>query len=57
MIYDETLDSQQAGQIRGDTIFTEVVSAMPEGSTLTCFMDCFYSGSSILDLHYMFKVD
>lgn len=41
--YDETLipvDFQQTGQIRDDTIFTELVSAMPEGSTLTCLMDC-----------------
>ena len=56
---DETLipvDYQSAGQIRDDTIFSELVGRMPEGSTLTCLMDCCHSGS-VLDLPYTFKAD
>jgi hypothetical protein len=57
--YDETLipvDYQSAGQIRDDAIFAELVGRMPEGSTLTCLMDCCHSGS-VLDLPYTFKAD
>jgi hypothetical protein len=57
--YDETLipvDYQSAGQIRDDTVFSELVGRMPEGSTLTCLMDCCHSGS-VLDLPYTFKTD
>ncbi|KAI2509756.1 Caspase domain [Fragilaria crotonensis] len=57
--YDETLipvDYQSAGQMRDDTIFSELVGRMPQGSTLTCLMDCCHSGS-VLDLPYTFKAD
>jgi hypothetical protein len=57
--YDETLipvDYQSAGQIRDDAVFAELVVRMPEGSTLTCLMDCCHSGS-VLDLPYTFKAD
>lgn len=57
--YDETLipvDYQTSGQIRDDTVFSELVGRMPEGATLTCLMDCCHSGS-ILDLPYTFKMD
>lgn len=57
--YDETLipvDYQSAGQIRDDTVFAELVGRMPEGSTLTCLMDCCHSGS-VMDLPYTFKAD
>ena len=46
--YDETLipvDYQSAGQIRDDVVYSELVGRMPEGSTLTCLMDCCHSGS------------
>jgi hypothetical protein len=43
-----------AGQIHDDTIYAELVGCMPEGSTLTCLLDCCHSGS-VLDLPYMFK--
>lgn len=57
--YDETLipvDYQSAGQIRDDTVFSELVGRMPAGSTLTCLMDCCHSGS-VLDLPFTFKAD
>ena len=57
--YDETLipvDYQKAGQIRDDEVYSELVGRMPEGSTLTCLMDCCHSGS-VLDLPYTFKAD
>ena len=57
--YDETLipvDYQSSGQITDDIVYSELVGRMPEGSTLTCLMDCCHSGS-ILDLPYMFKAD
>lgn len=57
--YDETLipvDYQSAGQIRDDTVYSELVGRMPAGSTLTCLMDCCHSGS-VLDLPYTFKAD
>lgn len=57
--YDETLipvDYQSAGQIRDDLVFSELVGRMPEGSTLTCLMDCCHSGS-VLDLPYTFMAD
>lgn len=57
--YDETLipvDYKSAGQIRDDAVFSELVSRMPKGSTMTCLMDCCHSGS-ILDLPYIFKAD
>jgi hypothetical protein len=57
--YDETLipvDYQSAGQIRDDLVYSELVGRMPEGSTLTCLMDCCHSGS-VLDLPYTFKAD
>ena len=57
--YDETLipvDYQKAGQIRDDVVYSELVGRMPEGSTLTCLMDCCHSGT-VLDLPYTFKAD
>ena len=57
--YDETLipvDYQSKGQIRDDLVFSELVGCMPQGSTLTCLMDCCHSGS-VLDLPYVFKAD
>jgi hypothetical protein len=57
--YDETLipvDYQSAGQIKDDVVYTELVGRMPEGSTLTCLLDCCHSGS-VLDLPYAFKAD
>ena len=57
--YDETLipvDYQSAGQIRDDTVFSELVGRMPAGSTLTCLMDCCHSGS-VLDLPFTFIAD
>lgn len=57
--YDETLipvDYQSSGQIRDDVVYSELVGRMPEGSTLTCLMDCCHSGS-VLDLPYTFKAD
>jgi hypothetical protein len=54
---DETLvpvDYQNAGQIRDDVIFKEVVSMLPKGAQLTVVMDCCHSGS-ILDLPYNFE--
>lgn len=57
--YDETLipvDYQNAGQMRDDIVFAELIGRMPVGSTLTCLMDCCHSGS-VLDLPYMFQAD
>lgn len=57
--YDETLipvDYKTSGQIRDDVVFSELVGRMPEGSVLTCLMDCCHSGS-VLDLPYTFKAD
>uniref|UniRef100_A0A7S3P5R9 Peptidase C14 caspase domain-containing protein n=1 Tax=Amphora coffeiformis TaxID=265554 RepID=A0A7S3P5R9_9STRA len=57
--YDETLipvDYQSAGQIRDDLLYSDLVGRMPEGSTLTCLMDCCHSGS-VLDLPYTFQAD
>lgn len=57
--FDETLipvDYTTAGQIRDDVVYAELVGRMPEGSTLTCLMDCCHSGS-VLDLPYTFKAD
>lgn len=57
--YDETLvplDYAEAGQIRDDSLFTTLVSPMPEGVALTCIMDCCHSGT-VLDLPYKFIAD
>jgi hypothetical protein len=57
--YDETLipvDYMSAGQIKDDVVYTELVGRMPEGSYLTCLLDCCHSGS-VLDLPYTFKAD
>jgi len=57
--YDETLipvDYQSAGQIRDDIIYADLVGRMPEGSVLTCLMDCCHSGT-VLDLPYTFIAD
>ena len=43
------MDYEKAGQIHDDQVFSELVGRMPEGSTLTCLMDCCHSGS-VLDL-------
>ena len=54
---DETLvpvDYQQAGQIRDDLIYSNLVVPIPAGVTLTVVMDCCHSGS-ILDLPYSFE--
>ena len=50
------MDYESKGQIRDDLVFSELVGCMPQGSTLTCLMDCCHSGS-VLDLPYIFKAD
>jgi len=57
--YDEALvplDYVHAGKIRDDDIFSTLVGPMPAGVTLTCLMDCCYSGT-VLDLPYKFVAD
>eukprot|EP00977_Amphora_coffeiformis_P008145 scaffold1819_cov160-Amphora_coffeaeformis.AAC.15 len=57
--YDETLvpvDYQSAGQIRDDTLYKELVGALPEGVMMTSVMDCCHSGT-VLDLPYVFVAD
>jgi len=57
--YDETLiplDYLEAGQIRDDFIFDNLVKPMAAGATLTCLMDCCHSGT-VLDLPYKYVAD
>lgn len=55
--YDETLvpvDYSTAGQIRDDDLYTNLVAAMPGGSTLVSLMDCCHS-ATVLDLPYKYR--
>lgn len=57
--FDETLiplDYMDAGQIRDDYIFENLVKPLAEGATMTCLMDCCHSGT-VLDLPYKYKAD
>jgi Caspase domain len=54
---DETLvpvDYAEAGQIRDDDLYDDLVCAMPEGSTLVALMYCCHS-ATVLDLPYAYK--
>lgn len=57
--YDETLvpvDYAEAGQIRDDDLYKQLVCPMPRGVTMTCVFDCCHSGT-VLDLPFVFRGD
>ena len=57
--YDETLvpvDYASAGQIRDDDLYSNLVCAMPSGSTLVSLMDCCHS-ATVLDLPYKYRAN
>jgi len=50
------IDFDTAGLIEADTLYTEIVSSLLDGVTLTCLFDCCYS-NTILDLPCRFGVE
>lgn len=56
--YDEALVpvdyNEGAGVLRDDELYDVLIRPLPQGTTMTCVMDCCHSGT-VLDLPYVFK--
>lgn len=50
------VDYASAGQIRDDSLYDNLVCALPEGSHMMSLMDCCHSGT-VLDLPYKYRSD